>query len=154
MSGPISVRLTRQKAKDKSISAILGDTTTTLTPKKSILKKTTQPEITTSSATPGPSKPLSTVSPVDSNCNSEDAMDHTPINNSTSTETPVNISEQTTMDVDATPVNPSPKGKEKENSTPLPFGNFTRRLNFTVIADFSAIPEKLSRSQQMDMIDL
>src|ERR1044072_2474100 len=120
MSGPISVRLTRQKAKDKSVNAILGDTSTTQSPKKSILKKSTQPEITKTSTTPVPSKPLSIDSAPDSNRDSANAMDHTPTTNDSSTVTAVIASEKTTMDIDPTPVTPSPKGKEKEDSTPPP----------------------------------
>ena len=155
MSGQSSGRETRSLAKkQKTNKAILGDTTTTTLPKKSLAKKNPQPETSTSTTTSGPSTSLLIDTSLDANSDSTQAMEFTPSVNVSSLATPGITSEKTTMDVDSTPNNPSPKGKEKENSTPLPFGNFTRRLNFTLTADFSAIPDKLSRSQQMDLIDL
>src|ERR1044071_436620 len=155
MSGQSTGRETRSLAKkQKTNKAILGDTTTNTLPKKSLAKKNPQPETSTSTATSGPSASSLIDISLDANTDSTQAMEFTPSVNVSSLATPGISSEQTTMDVDSTPVNPSLKGKEKVDSTPLPFGNFTRRLNFTLIADFSDIPEKLSKAQQMDLIDL
>src|ERR1044071_5448219 len=157
MSGQSTGRETRSLAKkQKTNKAILGDTTTNTLPKKSLAKKNPQPETSTSTATSGPSPSSLIDTSLDANSDSTQAMEFTPSVNVSSLATPGITSEQTTMDVDSTPINPSPKGKEKENSnsTALPFGNFTRRLNFTLIADFSAISEKLSRTEQMKLIDL
>ena len=81
------------------------------------------------------------------------AAKHNP-DNPSSPEKPGTISKQNNMEVDPTPNSLSSKGKEKENSPAPPVGNFTRRLNFTLIADFSALPKKLSRSDQINLIDL
>jgi hypothetical protein len=155
MSGQLPGQETRSLAKkQKTNKAILGDTATTTPPKKSLFKKNLQPETSTSTATSGLSTSSLIDTSLDSNSDFTQTMDFISSVNVSSLATPGITSEQTTMDVDTTPINPSPKGKEKENSTPLPFGNFTRRLNFTLIADFSAIPEKLSKTEQMKLIDL
>src|ERR1044071_4065043 len=121
MSGQSTGRETRSLAKkQKTNKAILGDTATApyTLPKKTLAKKDLQPETSTLSVTPGPSTSSLTATTLDTSSDSTQNMDFIPSANVSSLATPGITSEQTTMDVDSTPVNPSLKEKKKEIQLP------------------------------------
>src|ERR1043165_1114111 len=151
MSSTSFGRETRQSAKMKNQNTTIDEFETTSAKKpKLFLKLNKQPETLSS-----PSKSiLNKPKPIDSSLNFDTSLSTLSVAKKTSLEQLGITSERINMDIDLTPNSPSFKGKEKENSLSPSFENFTQRLNFTLIADFSTIPEKLSKFTQIELIDL
>src|ERR1043165_1973161 len=174
MSGSSSGRLTRQMTKQKTLNTTIDATeiTSAKKPRFSISNPNKQPEPSTFSSASVLPKTSTLDTSLNYNPNSGtynplgyiDPSLNDPLHkaytakyasdNSSSPEKPGTISEQNIMEVDSTSNSSSSKGKEKENSIASTIRNFTRRLNFTLITDFSTISKELSRSDRMNLINL
>src|ERR1043165_5642468 len=159
MSGSYSGRTTRQSSKkNRNDTPIENETLVKKAKTVTIFKTTPQPDTTPLPSIAGPSKPLDTTLNFNFNQTLANSTTQTqtssPANETNNSNQSGKISDSNSMEVDTSSNPTNPKGKNVENTSTSTFGNFTRPRNFTLIADFSAISENISKPKQRELIDL